>query len=261
MKVRFSAEQLKNIALVSMVIDHAAVGLIEQSELASGAAWSLCGTAMRLVGRVAFPLFAFMIAEGAVHTRDRKKYALRLLLLAVISEIPFNLVAGRTWFFPADQNTVFTLLLGLLAIWAGDLICGTVTGSGRGDRGKTGNSGSRPEAERRRIPVGYERHIRVLAAVPFGLVAYYLKTDYGFMGVLLIVILYTLRTEPQLRTAVCAVFLFCMYMDFYGAAACVAIFLINRYNGEKGGGNGRIFYLFYPLHLLVIRGIKLAVGL
>ena len=86
MKVRFcfSAEQLKNIALVSMVIDHAAVGLIEQSELASGAAWSLCGTAMRLVGRVAFPLFAFMIAEGTAHTRDRRRYALRLLLLAVI---------------------------------------------------------------------------------------------------------------------------------------------------------------------------------
>ena len=92
MKVRFcfSAEQLKNIALVSMVIDHAAVGLIEQSELASGVAWSLCGTAMRLMGRVAFPLFAFMIAEGAVHTRDRRRYALRLLLLAVISEIPFG---------------------------------------------------------------------------------------------------------------------------------------------------------------------------
>ena len=108
MKVRFSAEQLKNIALVSMVIDHAAVGLIEQSELASGAAWSLCGTAMRLVGRVAFPLFAFMIAEGAAHTRDRRRYALRLLLLAVISEVPFDLVAGGTWLFPADQNTVFT---------------------------------------------------------------------------------------------------------------------------------------------------------
>ena len=104
MKVRFcfSAEQIKNIALVSMVIDHAAVGLIEQSELASGAAWSLCGTAMRLVGRVAFPLFAFMIAEGAAHTRDRRWYALRLLLLAVISEIPFDLVAGGTWLFPAD---------------------------------------------------------------------------------------------------------------------------------------------------------------
>lgn len=82
-----------------MVIDHAAVGLIEQSELASGVAWSLCGTAMRLVGRVAFPLFAFMIAEGAAHTRDRRWYALRLLLLAVISEIPFDLVAGGTWLF------------------------------------------------------------------------------------------------------------------------------------------------------------------
>lgn len=55
-----------------MVIDHAAVGLIEQSELASGVAWSLCGTAMRLVGRVAFPLFAFMIAEGAAHAGPEK---------------------------------------------------------------------------------------------------------------------------------------------------------------------------------------------
>lgn len=150
MKVRFcfSAEQLKNIALVSMVIDHAAVGLIEQSELASGAAWSLCGTAMRLVGRVAFPLFAFMIAEGAAHTRDRRRYALRLLLLAVISEIPFDLVAGGTWLFPADQNTVFTLLLGLLAVWAGrsdlwDRIWSVIRKPGKNRRWR--QEGGRPE--------------------------------------------------------------------------------------------------------------------
>ena len=169
-------------------------------------------------------------------------------------------MAGGTWLFPVDQNTVFTLLLGLLAVWAGDLICGTGSGVSYGNREKTGDGG-RKAVGQRRFPLEYERYIRVLAAVPFGLAAYCLKTDYGFMGVLLIVILYTLRTEPQLRTAVCAVFLFCMYMDFYGAAACVAIFLINRYNGEKGSGSGRIFYLFYPLHLLVIRGIKMAVGL
>ncbi len=228
-----------------MAIDHAAVGLIEQSELASGAAWSLCGTAMRLVGRVAFPLFAFMIAEGAVYTRDRGRYALRLLLLAVVSEIPFNLVAGGgTLAYPADQNTVFTLLLGLLAIWAGDLICG-----------------ARPGAVTLRIPAGYEWYVRVLAAVPFGLAAYYLKTDYDFLGVMLIAILYTLRAEPQLRTMVCGTLLLCMYMNFYGVAACVAIFLINRYNGEKGGVSGKIFYAFYPLHLLAIWGIKMAVGL
>ena len=145
MKVRFSAEQLKNIALVSMVIDHAAVGLIEQSELASGAAWSLCGTAMRLVGRVAFPLFAFMIAEGAAHTRDRRWYALRLLLLAVISEIPFDLVAGGTWLFPADQNTVFTLLLGFLAVWADlwDRIWSVIRKPGKNRRWR--QEGGRPE--------------------------------------------------------------------------------------------------------------------
>ena len=264
MNARFSAEQLKKIALVSMAIDHAAVGLIEQSELASGAAWGLCGTAMRLVGRVAFPLFAFMIAEGAVHTRDRRKYALRLLLLAIVSEIPFNLVAGGgTLAYPADQNTVFTLLLGLLAIWAGDLICGSGAEPACGNREKVRNrdSSGRIEVERRPIPARYERYVRVLAAVPFGLAAYYLKTDYDFLGVMLIVILYTLRAEPQLRTMVCGTLLLCMYMNFYGVAACVAIFLINRYNGEKGGGSGKVFYAFYPLHLLVIWGIKTVIGL
>ncbi len=259
MNARFSAEQLKKIALVSMAIDHAAVGLIEQSELASGAAWSFCGTAMRLVGRVAFPLFAFMIAEGAVHTRDRRRYALRLLLLAVVSEIPFNLVAGGTWSFPADQNTVFTLLLGLLAIWAGDLICGARPGCE--SRGTSGIGAGKSGTGLLQIPAGYERYVRVLAAVPFGLAAYYLKTDYDFLGVMLIVILYTLRTEPQLRTMVCGTLLLCMYMNFYGVAACVAIFLINRYNGEKGGGSGNVFYAFYPLHLLVIWGIKTVIGL
>lgn len=260
MNARFSAEQLKKIALVSMAIDHAAVGLIEQSELASGAAWSLCGTAMRLVGRVAFPLFAFMIAEGAVHTRNRGRYALRLLLLAVVSEIPFNLVAGGgTLAYPADQNTVFTLLLGLLAIWVGDLVCGN--GPGCESRGTSGIGAGKPGTGPLRIPAGYERYVRVLAAVPFGLAAYYLKTDYDFLGVMLIVILYTLRTEPQLRTAVCGTLLLCMYMNIYGVAACVAIFLINRYNGEKGGGSGKVFYAFYPLHLLVIWGIKMITGL
>lgn len=259
MNARFSAEQLKKIALVSMAIDHTALGLIEQSELASGAAWSLCGTAMRLVGRVAFPLFAFMIVEGTVHTRDRRRYALRLLLLAIISEIPFNLVAGGTWLFPADQNTVFTLLLGLLAIWAGDLICGGRLGCASSGTLEVG--AGKPGAGSRRIPAGYERYVRVLAAVPFGLVAYCLKTDYDLLGVMLIVILYTLRTEPQLRTMVCGTLLLCMYMNFYGIAACVAIFLINRYNGEKGGGSGKLFYAFYPLHLLVIWGIKTVIGL
>ena len=242
-----------------MAIDHTALGLIEQSELASGAAWSLCGTAMRLVGRVAFPLFAFMIAEGAVHTRDRRRYALRLLLLAIISEIPFNLVAGGTWLFPSDQNTVFTLLLGLLAIWAGDLICGGRLGCASNGIPEVGAGKS--GAGSRRIPAGYERYVRVLAAVPFGLAAYCLKTDYDLLGVMLIVILYTLRTEPQLRAMVCGTLLLCMYMNFYGIAACVAIFLINRYNGEKGGGSGKIFYAFYPLHLLVIWGIKTVIGL
>ena len=68
--------------------------------------------------------------------------------------------------FPADQNTVFTLLLGLLAVWAGDLICGTGSGVSYGNREKTGDGG-RKAVGQRRFPLEYERYIRVLAAVPF----------------------------------------------------------------------------------------------
>ena len=254
-----TASQLKKTALVCMAIDHAAVGLIEQSGLASGAAWSLCGTAMRLVGRVAFPVFAFMIAEGAVHTKDRKRYALRLFFLALVSEIPFNLVAGGTWLFPEDQNTVFTLLLGLLAIWFGDLLCGFGPGSAGENGAKTRNRRQNPEWQQ--VLAGYGPYVRLIAAIPFALAAYVCRTDYDLLGVMLIVILYTFRTESQLRTAISCMILLCMYMNLYSIAACVAISLINRYNGQKGRGSGKLFYVFYPLHLLVIWGVKAVTGL
>lgn len=225
-----------------MILDHTAAVWIEQSEWLPGTAWSFCGTAMRLAGRVAFPLFAFMIAEGAVHTKNWKKYAFRLLILAILSEIPFNLAAGGAFFYPEDQNTVFTLLLGLLAIEAGNMLCGWLS---HGEK----------------FLSGYERYIRAAAGMIFALAAYLLRTDYDFLGVMLIVFMYLLRSESRLRTAVCITILICMYMNFYAVTACVAIFLINRYNGEKGSGDGKFFYVFYPLHLLIIWGVKIITGL
>ncbi len=99
-----SSAALHIIAMVLMLMDHLWATLLPAQD------WLTC------LGRIAFPIFAFMAVEGYFHTRNFKKYALRMLLFAVISEIPFDLMYGGTWFYPVHQNVIWTLLLGLLGI-------------------------------------------------------------------------------------------------------------------------------------------------
>lgn len=99
-----SAAVLHIIAMSFMLMDHLWATLLPAQE------WLTC------VGRLAFPIFAFMIVEGYFHTGNFKKYALRLLLFAVLSEVPFDLMYGGTWFYPVHQNVIWTLLAGLLGI-------------------------------------------------------------------------------------------------------------------------------------------------
>ena len=99
-----SAAALHIIAMAFMLMDHLWATLLPAQE------WLTC------VGRLAFPIFAFMIVEGYFYTGNFKKYALRLLLFAVLSEVPFDLMYGGTWFYPVHQNVIWTLLAGLLGI-------------------------------------------------------------------------------------------------------------------------------------------------
>ena len=103
----FTANQLKAIALVCMLVDHLWATLVPGRE------WMTC------IGRIAFPIFAFELAQGYIHTRDLRGYAKRLALLAVVSEVPFDMVAGGTYFYPWHQNVAWTLLAGLWAAPAG----------------------------------------------------------------------------------------------------------------------------------------------
>ena len=100
-----TAAVLHIIAMTLMLMDHLWATLLPARE------WLTCA------GRVAFPIFAFMAVEGYFHTRSFKKYILRMLLFAALSEIPFDLMYGGTWFYPVHQNVLWTFLLGLLGVW------------------------------------------------------------------------------------------------------------------------------------------------
>ncbi len=212
--------QLKWIAFGTMVADHAAVMLVEE---ANTLYWP-----MRLIGRLAFPLYCFLLAEGFCHTRSAGRYLGRLAVLAVISEIPFNLLNSGTITDPAHQNVMFTLFLGLLALW------GSV---------RFYNRGQTPWA--------------VLWCACMAALAWVFQTDYGWAGVVLIVVLYWFRANRGLRA-------FAGYMTLMlgvNPAEITALFsfaLIEAYNGERGGGRWQqLFYLSYPLHILVLWGISL----
>ena len=99
-----SAAALHILAMVLMLMDHLWATLLPAQD------WLTCA------GRLAFPIFAFMAVEGYFHTHSFRKYALRLALFAVLSEVPFDLMYGGTWFYPVHQNVIWTLLLGLLGI-------------------------------------------------------------------------------------------------------------------------------------------------
>ena len=91
------------LAMFFMLLDHMWATVLPWN-------WMTC------VGRLAFPIFAFMAVEGYFHTRSFRRYMLRLLLFAVISEIPFNLMYNGSVFYPYHQNVIWTFLLGLACI-------------------------------------------------------------------------------------------------------------------------------------------------
>lgn len=232
-----SGSALKWIAIVTMFIDHLGVTLVWNWYLQSFSPVAIeLYSLMRAVGRVAFPIFCFMIVEGYIHTGSKGKYALRLGLFCLIAELPFDLaVWGEIPY--SGQNVFFTLLLGLLAIWAGDTL------SQRLDWHPVFLTGG--------------------AALVLGMTADYLQTDYGFFGVLLIAALYLgrqLRKEADFNTRLLQLLLgtltilwYCWsHYNWLELMAVGGLGLTLLYNGERGNGPKWFFYWFYPIHLGIL---------
>ena len=153
-KISLSGNELKIIACVTMFLDHFAK--VFQAELDS----SLYFVLDNIIGRLAFPLFCLLLAEGYFHTRNLRKYMIRVALLALVSEIPFNLAMSGQFFDPRWQNTVFTLLLGLLMFCFLDII--------------------RSRSDPVRLPAVLLQILTVLASAA---AAWFLRTDYDVFGI------------------------------------------------------------------------------
>lgn len=179
---------------------------------------------LRIVGRVAFPIFTYTLVEGFLHTHDVKKYMLRLGLLALISEIPFDLAFFGTVWSPSRQNVFFTLFLGVLMLY---LLL--------------------------KAPTALRGFFCVLAIL---LLSEFLNTDYSSMGLLMIYWFYQFRDNKVMKLlGVALINLF--LMGGIQAYAIVALIPIALHNGEQGPKCKTFFYGFYPVHLMVLVLIRL----
>ena len=230
-----SATALRCLAMLCMLLDHMWASIVP------GNFWMTC------VGRLAFPIFAFQLIEGFFHTSDRKRYGKRLLLFALISEIPFNLLHMSYPVFPFQQNTIFTLFLGFWAISALEQF-----------------------RQSRTWKLRLKALLTVFAALLLSVVGF---VDYGLMGVLTVILFYLCRFLPlsqllQLMGMICLNIVFfkgqtipLLGFDFpVQGFAVLALLPIWLYNGKKGSG-GKKFqyaaYAFYPLHQIILYLIRL----
>jgi len=240
--IETTSMSLHIMAMVFMLCDHLWATVVPGND------WLTC------VGRVAYPIFAFMIVEGYFHTHNLKKYVTRLLLWAVISEIPFNLVMGSRLFYPIHQNVLWTFLIGILCIYIN---------------------------ERAKKKGGMVRRVlsggaSVVLAFVLGLVGF---VDYNYAGVLTVLVFYFFRGRKWWHFLGQALLLWYINVEMLSGYAyevqvfgethfivrqgfaLLALIPIWLYRGKQGPHNKALqcfYYVFYPAHLLVLALVRMA---
>lgn len=211
--MRLNSFQLKWIAIITMLLDH--IGAILGGDNAG---------ILRAIGRLAFPIFCFLLVEGFFHTRDVRRYILRLAVFAVVSEIPFELAFYREIMLPV-QNVFFTLLIGMVLMYV------------------------------------LERNKNVVLQVVEIFIAMWgahmLRSDYGYMGILLIVIFYYCYKHRAIGATLAAGWNFLFGIGSLQNCGALASPLLALYNGERGPKMKYFFYVFYPAHLLILYALDL----
>lgn len=214
-----SGSHLKWLALVTMMVDHAGMMFCGQS-------FYPLYQILRGIGRLAFPIFCFLLVEGFYYTHSFKKYICSLAVFAVISEIPYNLAVGYSVFYPEKQNIFFTLFAGLLMI----------------------------KLLQKRQNFSERMCILLLT----GCLAELLHLDYGMFGIMQIAGLYLCREYHVIQYIVLILLNLCQgSLQAFGAVSVVPIAC---YDGTRGRQRKYFFYAIYPLHLLLFVFIRWGLG-
>lgn len=244
---------IKMIAIIAMFIDHTAAVILERVMQQQGLNTMLdmgpvepiviVYLIMRIIGRLGFPIFIFLLIEGLTHTRNQWKYLFRLFIFALVSEIPFDfafnlskeqIFSGQLLEF-TYQNVFFTLAIGLAAVIGMKTI---------------------QEMELNAV-------LKILFNIGIAIVGMglglLLHTDYGAIGVLAIIMMYLFRQRKMLATAMTCIIL--MFSSFLEASAFLILLPVGLYNGERGWKLKWVFYAFYPVHLLLLWLVCLGMGI
>lgn len=226
-KKGITSDMLKWIAVITMLIDHIGAAVVEKTWIMEESYGQPLDYILRFIGRLAFPIFCFLMVEGFYHTRSRMKYIRNLFIFAVISEIPFELsfLGEMVW---GLRNVYWTLLIGMIMLVLLDKI------------------------RQRETKYGLLYFV-LIVAVCSG-VAEILHTDYGAVGVILIFILYKTRDDRFMQCILGGAAM------SYEITAPIAFVLLYKYNGVRRQKHLKyFFYIFYPAHLLLLYGIRLLI--
>ena len=234
-KFELTSFHLHIIAMALMLCDHMWITVIPGND------W------MTAIGRIAFPIFAFMTVEGFFYTKNLKKYMERLFVFALLSEIPFNLVAGGRAFYPLHQNVIWTFLIGTGLMWMNE------------------KAKEKTVSTRLLVAVG-----TVGLGFALGLLS---LCDYHYAGILTVLVFYFFRGRKFWNFALQ---FFCLWYinteilsGFYYVAqifgreveivrqgfAIFALLPIWLYRGKQGlynKGIKALYYWFYPVHLIIL---------
>lgn len=217
----FNGAQLKYLAFVSMLIDHANNALV--TPMLNGEGFLLhLSNLFSVLGRIAFPLFVFFIVEGFFKTRSRKRYLTTLLIFGVISEVPFDMFTSKTFFDPYWNNMMFTLALCLIAIWLIDSL-------------------------KEKLPNQVAWYVvSIILVILFGILAMGLSLDYDYHAILVAYLFYIFYDKPLLGAGLGYLSIIKELYSFLGFAMTLT------YNGKRGKQYKWLNYAFYPVHILIL---------
>ena len=275
---------IKLLALVTMVIDHSAYYLYGSSLIGHGLYF-----AMRTAGRIAFPLYAFLLVNGFEKTSDRGKYLSRLMLFAAVSQIPYTVVFSyenyslsavsgfallwpwyvvvpaalavcAVWYFCVRRDASVISLAAAFALAVVQLSAGGVCLLGFDTNVfytlAVSLAGMSVLAMLANRPANVGQTLACLAAFIIYALCILPHSDYGWYGFALMMLLWMSRRSKPMQAAVLLLWSYAEYAVYihnwaYFAAAALAVIPVLLYNGRRGRPVKLFFYMIYPLHLAV----------